>query len=173
MNWVDVAILASVLSSTLAGVFWGLIRQAVSVVGLVGGIFFAGRLYDPIAKFLHPEGGGGLVADPNWARIIAFGIVVIGFSMVLGIVGSVLRFAANLLFLGWLDHALGGLLGLVTSLMLVMSLLTVATVFPVPNVSQAIKDSVLANWLGGFVPIVLAMLPPEFGTFRTMMGWGR
>jgi membrane protein required for colicin V production len=172
MNWVDIAIPVIVASSTLMGVFWGLIRQVVSVVGLVGGIFFAGRVYQPIADFLHPEAGGGLVADPNWARIIAFGAVVIGFSLVLGIAGSALRLVANLLFLGWLDHLLGALLGLATSLALVMALLVVATVFPVPNLSEAIKESVVARWLGGFVPLILAMLPPEFGVFRQMAGWG-
>ncbi len=172
MNWVDIAILSTVISSTLAGLFWGLIRQVVSVVGLFGGIYFAGRLYEPIAGFLHPAGGGGLVADPGWARIIAFGIVAIGFSLVLGIAGSVLRFVANLLFLGWLDHLLGALIGLATSLILVTAMVVVATVFPVPNVSEAVKSSVLAHWLGGFTPLVLAMLPPEFQTFRAMMGWG-
>ncbi|MFL5733726.1 MAG: CvpA family protein [Chloroflexia bacterium] len=172
MNWVDIAILGIVVSSVLLGLFWGLIRQVVSVLGLAAGIFFAGRLYQPIADFLHPEEGGGLVADPNWARIIAFGGVVIGFSLLIGIAGSILRFAANLLFLGGLDHLLGGLMGLVTSVSLVMAMLVVATVFPVPNLSQAIRDSVVAHWLGVFVPVIVAMLPPEFGTFRQMAGWG-
>ena len=169
MNWVDITILSMLLASTLMGLFWGLIRQIISIVGLAGGIFLAGRLYEPVADFLHGD-GGGLVADPNWARIIAFGAVVIGFSLALGAVGSVLRFVANLLFLGWLDHLLGALVGLVTSLMLVMSLLVVATVFPVPNVSEAIRDSQVAQWLGGFTPVVLAMLPPEFSIFRELMG---
>jgi membrane protein required for colicin V production len=172
MNWVDIAILGTVVSSTLMGFFWGLIRQVVSILGLAGGIFFAGRLYQPIADFLHPANGGGFVADPNWARIIAFGAVVIGFSLTIGIAGSVLRFAANLLFLGWLDHLLGGLIGLITSVGLVLALLVVVTVFPVPDVSQAVNDSVVAHWLGGFVPVVLAMLPPEFRTFPQIMGGG-
>jgi membrane protein required for colicin V production len=171
MNWVDIAILATLISSTLMGLFWGIIRQAISIVGLVGGIFFAGRLYEPVAEFLHGD-GGGLVADPNWARIIAFGAIVVGFSLVLGIVGSVLRVAANLLFLGWLDHALGALLGLVTSLMLMMALIVVATVFPVPNVSEAVRESQVARLLSGFIPLVLAMLPPEFGIFRELTGPG-
>ncbi len=172
MNWVDITILAVVLSSTLMGLFWGLIRQVMSVAGLVGGIYFAGRFYQPVAELLHGKDGGGMVADANWARIIGFGVVVVGFSLLIGIVGSVIRLVANLLFLGWLDHLLGGLLGLVTSLVLIMSLLVVATVFPVPNLSQAIKESQVAQWLGGFTPAIVAMLPPEFTTFRDMMGWG-
>jgi hypothetical protein len=43
----------------------------IAIVGLVGGIFFAGRFYEPIALFLHGPVGDGVVADPNWARIIA------------------------------------------------------------------------------------------------------
>ncbi len=172
MNWVDTAILIIVLASTLLGLFWGLIRQIVSFVGLSGGIAVAGRLYQPVAEFLHPKSGGGLVADPAWANIIAFGGLVIIFSLMLGIVGSLLRRVANLLFLGWLDHVLGAVVGLITSVTLVMVLLVVVTVFPVPNVSEAIKGSVLAHLLGGFTPLVVAMLPPEFGMFRQLMNWG-
>lgn len=172
MNWIDIAILITVLGSTVTGLFWGLIRQAVSIFGLTGGIFLAGRLYSPIADFLHGPDGHGLVTDAGWARVIAFGIVVIGFSLLLGIVGSILRLALNLLLLGWVDHLLGALLGLLTSLLLVTSMVVAATVFPIPNVSEAVKASVVAHWVGGFTPVVLALLPPEFQTFRQMMGWG-
>lgn len=172
MNWVDTTILVIVLASVLMGFFWGVIRQAVTFIGLWGGLFVAGRIYQPIAEFLHPKNGGGLVAEAGWARIIAFAAVVILFTILLGIVGSLLRKVLNAFFLGWLDHVLGGLVGLITSLTFVTVLLVVVTVFPVPNVSEAIKDSVLAQWLGGFTPLVVAMLPPEFATFRAMMGWG-
>src|SRR5438045_9483041 len=99
MNWVDIAILSIVVASTLAGLFWGLIRQVLSFVGLAGGIFIAGRFYQPVAEFLHPAGGGGLVADPGWAHIIAFAAVLIGFSLLLGIVGTVLLQVRNRLAL--------------------------------------------------------------------------
>jgi membrane protein required for colicin V production len=171
VNWVDIAIVSSLISAAVAGLYWGLIRQVLSIFGLVGGIYFAGRLYEPVADFLHGD-GSGLVADLNWARIIAFAGVVIGFSLVLGIVGSVLRFMANLLLLGWLDHLLGGVLGLATSLLLTTVMVVAATVFPVPGMSDAIKESQVAQWLSGFTPIVLAMLPPEFQLFQQLMTKG-
>jgi membrane protein required for colicin V production len=172
VNWVDIGILGVVGASTLMGLFWGLIRQVIAVVGLAGGIFFAGRFYEPIAQFLHGEDGGGLVADPNWAHIIAFVLVMVGFSLVLGVAASVLRVVANLLFLGWLDHLLGALIGLIMSVMLVMALLAVATVFPVQGLAEDVRKSQVAQWLSGFVPVVLAMLPPEFQDFRERMTWG-
>jgi membrane protein required for colicin V production len=142
----------------------------MSVVGLVGGIYFAGRFYEQVASMLHPAEGGGLVADANWAKIIAFGLIVIGVSLLAGVVGSVLRLVSNLLLLGWLDHVLGGVLGLVNSVLLVSALLAVATVFPVPNVSEAVKESQVAHLVGGFTPVVLNLLPPEFLIFRQLMG---
>jgi membrane protein required for colicin V production len=170
VNWVDIAILSTLAASTLTGLFWGLIRQVMSVAGLVGGIYFAGKFYEGLAEVLHPGEGGGLVADPNWAKIIAFGAIVIGVSLLAGVVGSVLRLVTNLLLLGWLDHLLGGVMGLINSLLLVSALLAVATVFPVPNVSQAVKDSQVAHMVGTFTPLVLNLLPPEFLIFRQLMG---
>jgi uncharacterized membrane protein required for colicin V production len=97
---------------------------------------------------------------------------MVGFSMLLGVVASVLRVAANLLFLSWLDNLLGGLLGLVMSVTLVMALLTVATVFPVSGLYNDVRESQVAQWLSNFVPVVLAMLPSEFQDFRERMTWG-
>lgn len=170
MNWVDITILTTLAASTLTGLFWGLIRQVMSIVGLVGGIYLAGRFYEQVASVLHPSEGGGLVADANWAKIIAFGLIVIGVSLIAGVVGSVLRLVSNLLLLGWLDHLLGGVLGLMNSVLLVSALLAVATVFPVPNVSQAVKESQVAHLVGNFTPVVLNLLPPEFLIFRNLMG---
>jgi membrane protein required for colicin V production len=172
MNWVDITIIVTILSSTLMGMFWGLIRQAIAVLGLVGGIMIAGRFYEPVSVFLHGSDGGGLVADANWARIIAFVGIMIIFSLALGAVGSVLRVVAKLLFLGWLDHLLGGLLGLLMAVTLVIAMVVVATVFPVPGLSDSMRDSQVAHWFSGYVPVVLSMLPPEFQQYRDIIGLG-
>jgi membrane protein required for colicin V production len=172
MNWVDITILGTIAVSTLMGIHWGLIRQAIAVFGLAGGIMIAGRLYEPVSEFLHGKDGGGLVADANWARIIAFVGILIIFSLALGAVGSVLRVVAKLLFLGWLDRLLGGLLGFLMAITLVMALLVVATVFPVPGLSDSLRNSQVAHWFSGYVPVVLSMLPPEFQQYREIIRLG-
>lgn len=169
MNWVDITILGTIVVSTLMGLHWGLIRQAIAVFGLAGGIMIAGRFYEPVAEFLHGSDGGGLVADANWARIISFVGILIIFSLALGALGSVLRVLAHLLFLGWLDRALGGLLGFLMAITLVMALLVVATVFPVPGLSDSVRNSQVAHWFSGYVPVVLSMLPPEFQQYEAMI----
>jgi membrane protein required for colicin V production len=158
-------ILASLAASTVMGFFWGLIRQLIAFFGLAGGILVAGRFYSPVAEFLHGPDGGGLIADANWARIIAFVGILVLFSLLLGAVGSVLRVVAKVLFLGWLDHLLGAVLGFLMSLTLLMSMVVAATVFPVPGLSDTVRQSQVASFLTGYVPVVLAMLPPEFQRF--------
>src|SRR4051794_8557632 len=104
MNLIDIIILASLSVGVLAGFFWGLIRQVIAVVGLVGGLIVAGKYYADLAAFLHGRDGHGLVADDNWAHIIAFVGILLLVSLAVGVVGSVLRVVARLLFLGWLDR---------------------------------------------------------------------
>ena len=154
------------------GLFWGLIRQVIAVVGLVGGLMAAGLYYDDVAGFLHGSDGGGLVADENWARIIAFVGILVLVSLLAGAAGSVLRLVSRLLFLGWLDRLLGGLLGLVIALTLTMAVVVVATVFPVPGLSDAVRDSEVARWFGGYVPVILTMLPPEFQQYYDLARLG-
>ncbi|MEO8287923.1 MAG: CvpA family protein [Chloroflexota bacterium] len=169
MNWVDITILTSIAAGTSAGFFLGLIRQAIAFFGLAGGVMIAGRFYETVATFLHGSDGRGLVADANWARIIAFVGIMIVFSVVLGLLGSMLRAVLKVLFLGWLDRLLGGLLGFLMAITVTMSTLVVATVFPVPGFSDAVATSQVAHWLSGYVPVVLSMLPPEFQQYYAIM----
>jgi membrane protein required for colicin V production len=172
MNWVDITILVILAVSTLMGMFWGLIRQVIAFAGLIGGIMIAGRFYEPVASVLNGDNGSGLIADANWARIIAFVGILILFSLALGAIGSILRVVAKLLFLGWLDHLLGALLGLLMAITLITPVVVIATIFPVPGLSDAVRTSQVAHWFTGYAPVVLSMLPPEFQQYQAIINLG-
>lgn len=172
MNAIDLIILASIALSVVMGFFWGLIRQVIALVGLVGGLILAGQFYKGVAEFLHGSNGKGLIADENWANIVAFVGIMILFSLALGIVGSVVRMVAKLLFLGWLDRVLGAVLGLLISLTLTMAVVIVATVFPVPGLSDGVRESQVAKMLSGYIPVVLAMMPSEFHQYYDLARLG-
>jgi len=169
MNWVDITVLSVVGACTLVGLFFGFIRQVIAVAALAAGIMLAGRFYQPVADVLHPKDGPGLVPDANWARIIAFVGIMILVGVVLGAFGSVLRVLARLLFLGWLDRLLGAALGFVLAVSLLTPIIVVATVFPVPGFSDAVRASQVANWLSGYGPVILSVLPPEFRQYEDLI----
>jgi membrane protein required for colicin V production len=69
----------------------------------------------------------------------------------------------NLIFLGWLDHLLGAVLGFVQMLLLLEAILLVAWFFPVPNLSDNVHTSALAMaMLRPLSGLIEPLLPPEF-----------
>lgn len=173
MNAVDVIILTAVIASTVLGLFWGLLRQLASTFGLVIAIMMAGRFYEQLAGVLYRPEGGGLIDNQNMANIVAFAVIAIGVSLGIGIVVSVVRIVLNLLFLGWLDHLLGALFGAFQMLILIEVVLLAATLFPVPNLSEAVSQSSIAQAMIQPLSFVLDWLPPEWQILRFMLGAGR
>src|SRR5690242_21543949 len=100
MNWVDVTIVTAIVVSLLLGLYWGLIRQVAATFGLLAAIWLAGHFYQNVADFLHPPEGGGLIADPNMAKVVAFVGIVIIVSVVIGTISGILRTLFNFIFLG-------------------------------------------------------------------------
>jgi membrane protein required for colicin V production len=104
---------------------------------------------------------------------VAFVIIVVGVSLAVGVVASILRTVLGLLFLGWLDHLLGAALGILQMLLLLSVITIVATVFPVPGLSDAINNSALAPTLARPLSFIVDWLPPEFGVVRYLLNWNQ
>ena len=173
MNTVDITVLALMGAGTILGLVWGIVRQVLSIAGLVVGIVLAGQFYEPLARFLSHPGttDAPLIASINWARVVAFlGIVIVVLAVSFA-ASYALGFALDVMRLGWLDRALGGVVGLLATLPLVMVLLIVLAVFPIGTLTDEARQSQVAQWLSGFTPAVLALLPQEFQLFRVVMGF--
>ncbi len=171
MNWVDVTIVTALAVGGVLGLFWGFIRQVAATFGLVLAIFLAGANYKALAALLHSDSGGGLIADPNVANLVAFVAIVIGVSLAVGFVASVVRTTLGLLFLGWLDHVLGAVLGVVQMALLMAVIIIGATLFHVPGLTDAIQASALAPLIAQPLSFITNWLPPEFGIVRFLWNW--
>jgi membrane protein required for colicin V production len=172
VNWIDVTILTAIIASTLLGLYWGLLRQLAATFGLILAIFLAGTLYKGFAAFLYSD-GTGLIQTENTANIVAFVLIVIGISLSIGVGVSIIRTMLGLLFLGWIDHLLGAVLGLVQMLLLMAVIIIAATVFPVPGLSDTVRESALAPFVAQPFSFIVDWLPPEFQAFRFLMNFNR
>jgi membrane protein required for colicin V production len=162
MNYLDYAILIGAALFTLLGIYWGLIRQVLALAGLLVGVAMAGRYGPDVAAWLS-----SFIADPLLAGALGFLAVLLLVSAAASLVASMLRVFAGLLFLGWLDHLLGGVLGLIQAIIGAAVILIVMITFPLPAWSSAVAESRLAEGLlsvGG----VLSPLLPEI--FRRALG---
>lgn len=143
---------------TLLGLYWGLIRQVLAVVGLVVGVIVAGRTSPEVTIWLS-----SFWPDPITAGAVAFFGILFLVSAIASLVASVLRVFIGLLFLGWLDHVLGALLGLIQATLAGAIMLMAMVTFPLPLWSDAVVTSVLAGRLLQIAAPVSNLLPDLFG----------
>jgi membrane protein required for colicin V production len=167
MNTLDYTILIGGALFIILGIYWGLIRQVLSLVGLVVGVAMAGRYGPDVADWLS-----SFVADPVFAGAVGFIAVLMLVSAAASLVASLLRIFVGLLFLGWIDHLLGGVLGLFQAALAAAALLLGMATFPLPAWSEALEGSTLAEPLLRVGGIFTPILPELFqSAIRTALGW--
>lgn len=162
MNWLDYTILAGGALFFGLGAYWGLIRQVIAVVGLVVGVALAGRHGPLVAMWLS-----SFIADPGAAGAVGFLSVLLLVSATASLAASLLRLFVGLLFMGWLDHLLGGLLGLVQALLAAAALVLVMHAYPLSLWSEALRASALAGPLLRLSAIYAPLLPDLFRALRS------
>jgi membrane protein required for colicin V production len=91
MTYIDSILLLLLGAFIFSGFKGGFIYSFGSFLGVLLGAFIAGRFYEPLAQVL----GKG----ENWANVIAFFIIFIVISQLIGIVFHIINKALKLLFL--------------------------------------------------------------------------
>ena len=159
MHWLDLVIVAIVAWLTFSAFSAGLIREFVTTIAVIGGAALAGRFYAELARDIE-----FLVGDESTRNFIAFAAIFSG-AVVLGqIAGAMLRQVAAMLLLGPFDHLGGALFGFAKGILLVEIILIVASAYPISaEVDAALDESALAPVFLERAPMVLRLLPHEFG----------
>jgi membrane protein required for colicin V production len=111
MTTPDIVILIVLLLFAALGMYWGLIRQVLALAGLILGVIVAGQFGSEVGAWLT-----SFVAEDRLAQVLGFLLTFLAVSMLASLLASLLRFFVGLLFLGWLDHLAGGLLGALQAL---------------------------------------------------------
>jgi len=160
MNWLDIVIVVAVVIPTVIGLRIGMIKAALSLAGLIVGIIVAGRYYLPLSEQLS------FISPASVAEIVAFAIILVGVMVIAGVLALLLKRAASVVMLGWVNHLGGAVFGLVLGAIFCGALL--ATWVKFLGVTEAITESNLASILVDFFPVVLALLPDEFDAVRPL-----
>ena len=158
MNTLDMLLIVVLAISAALGLYWGLIRQLLAVVGLIAGIVLAtrygGRVADSLASF---------ISNDMATQVLGFLFVLIAVSAAASLLATILRRSVGLLFLGWADHLIGGLLGLIQGALACTVILMVVALAPSERFASALADSRIVPWLAraGSVAL-LPFLPDSF-----------
>jgi len=159
MNWLDIAIIVAIVISALLGLRIGIIKAVLSLAGLIVGVILAGRYYEPLAEQLS------FIPQASVAKIVAFAIILVGVMVIAGLLASLLKWAASVTMLGWVNRLGGAVFGLVMGAIFCGAL--IATWVKFFGVAAAINEANLAPILVNRLPMVLALLPDEFNAVRS------
>ncbi len=158
MTWLDITIIIIITILTVIGLRMGIIRAAAAAVGIIAGAALAGRFYLPVSGALS-----FIIRNETWAKTASFILIYLVILVAVSIVGSIIRrLFSSLLFLGWLDVIVGGVLGFLVGAGVLSVVLSVLGSFDGLGVSEAMKKSAVASLIMTWMPAMLDLLPKEF-----------
>jgi len=159
VNWLDAIIILILAWFTLTSLRAGFLRELLSLLGLLVGIYLAGRHYGVVAEFLFPR----YVRALNLAKVLGF----LGIMAATWAVASFLALAAHkgadILLLGWADHLAGMVFGFLKGALLVEGTLIFLARFPIPELQGVLRVSSLATLFLRCAPVLSKLLPRELG----------
>jgi len=157
MNWLDLLIIVIIGIFTFGGLISGLVRQGLTLVGLMLGVYLATRYYGPVAKVLAP-----VVVDSNAAQVLGFLVVLVVAWVGVTLITMPLRKMADSIFLNWLDHLGGLVFGFLVGWVISAGLVVLLVRFPMLGLDRAPQDSAIASLYARYLPFFLRLLPSDF-----------
>ena len=154
MNWLDIFLLILLFIPTFIGLRKGLIKAALSFAGLLIGVVLAGHLYQPVSKIF------GFIPNENVAYILAFILILVLVMVAAFFLARLLKSVIKVVLLGWVDNVGGAVLGFLSGFILLSAILATWVKF---FGSDLIIDSFLGKVMLDYFPLILGLLPGEFG----------
>ncbi len=154
MNGLDIILLVLLFVPTFIGLRKGLIKAALSFVGLLIGVVLAGRLYQPVSRIF------GFIPNENIAYILAFILILVLVMVAAFFLARLLKSVIKIVMLGWVDNVGGAVLGFLSGFILLSAILATWVKF---FGSGLIIDSFLGKVMLDYFPLILGLLPGEFG----------
>ncbi len=159
MNWLDIVVIVALAISTFLGLRTGIIKAVLSLAGLIVGVILAGLFYVPLSEQLP------FIPQADVAKVVAFAIILIGVMVIAIVLARLLKWAASVIMLGWVNHLGGAVFGLALGAIFCSALL--ATWVKWLGTGSTITESIVAAVLLDKFPLILALLPDEFDAIRS------
>jgi membrane protein required for colicin V production len=152
MNAADYIIIGVLLISLVFGMVRGFMREALALLGWLGGVWLAWRYADAVKPFL-----GGLLASEPQRTWVARALILALTVLIVWILSEVLAYFIHQSGLSvMLDRGLGMLFGLIRGVVLVALAAMVGTIVHLDEVRWWKKSDLLphavevSNWISGF-----------------------
>lgn len=168
MNWLDLLLALLFFYCLFSGWRRGLIRQVFAVAGIIASYLAAIRFSSdfadwlekilPLSKWLPQQFNSPVLPALSLGDIILY---LLCFAIIFGLVSRLFEFAGaaaheffSLPVLGWVNGAGGMLLGAIKGAAIILIIVAAARLTGIPFLTAALKDSVLAEAIFLWLPVV-------------------
>ena len=138
MNTFDIIISAIFGYCLIRGLFRGLIKELASIVGVLSGFYAAYTYYQEIERLISD-----FISNTAYLNIVSFLMIFCFIFIVISIMGIIIKYLLNIVFLGWVDRLFGAVFGMIKALLIASVLLIAFTSF-MHKGSSIIEESILA-----------------------------
>lgn len=138
MNTFDIIITVIFGYCLVRGLFRGLIKELASIIGVLSGFYAAYTYYQEVARMMSDW-----ISNTAYLNIVSFLIIFCFIFIIVSIMGIIIKYLLNIVFLGWVDRLSGLIFGMTKAVLIASVLLIVLTSF-LPKGGNLIENSVLA-----------------------------
>ena len=158
-NWLDIILLIIIVASLVLGIIKGLVRQVIGLVAVLFGLVLA-LVYFPFISVLYSRWIESQVLSDFLGFLTIFIAVLCLGWLISWLISKIIKGP-----LKFIDHVLGGGLGLIKGVLICGILVFALLIFPVSI--QALKNSYLAPYCLGMTRLVAKVIPQELkDTFK-------
>ena len=152
LNFLDIVIITIIFAFSIYGLIRGFVKEIVSVISIVLGLYIATHWYGEAALYLT------FLKDQNLQNILGFIIVFIGGSLLLSLLGKLVSLALKDINLGYINHLLGLVFGFVKGVVVVCVIfLALASFLPPSN--KVLAESQLTPAIISLTKTIAASAP--------------
>ncbi len=164
MNLLDWIIIVWLALAFVVGIQAGLIYRLGHLIGLMVGIYLAGKYYDVVA---------GWFGSSPWSKFIVFQFILSGISMLGGyaavLFNKVFSFVSWMPFLKTANRFLGGVFGVLTQAMIISVVLYFVSKINISIVvTQTVQESQLADIFLLLGRVVAVLLPRDLTSLKSL-----
>lgn len=155
VNLFDVLILGILNFCLIKGIFRGLIKEGVSLIGVIAGFCAASYYYLLIVGIFS-----NWISNRAYLRMLGFLSVFIGIVIIINVLIPTIKYILGLDFIQGVDRSLGGGVGITKGIILSSILLIIFTTF-LPAGTSLISDSQLSRHLTPFSEKLVLIAPQK------------
>jgi membrane protein required for colicin V production len=141
MNLLDILLVLIIAYCLVRGVFRGLVKELSSIIGVLGGVYAAYSYYDHVAKLLSKW-----ITNPIYLNLLSCIILFFSVYLMVSIIGTMIKYLMNIVFLGWTDRICGAFFGALKGALICAAFILVLTTF-LPNNTPLLRESLAVRRL--------------------------